>query len=115
MSGGPELSGGDIADIDKSSRAIAGGILPPAGNGEFSPTAIATPRVADDDVITAVGQQMNLRRFKIGIGKDPHEAFAVADKPLGLCQFIVFGKNLGGGLRDALLEEEVGGFEGGER
>src|SRR4051812_35567221 len=55
MRGRPELAGGYIAHVDKGSPAITCSILPPAGDREVTPAAVTAARVADHDVITAVG------------------------------------------------------------
>jgi hypothetical protein len=60
--GGPEFARRQIAQIDKRSPAIAGGILAPAGDRQIAPATVAAAGAADDDMITAVGQEMNLRR-----------------------------------------------------
>src|SRR5438094_2272309 len=61
MSGGPEFSGRHVAQIEEGAPAIAGRILAPAGNGEIFPATVATAGVADGDVISAIGKEMDLR------------------------------------------------------
>ena len=80
MSGGPDLSGDDIAQVDKGAPTIAGGILAPTRDSQVVPAAIAAAGAAHDDMVAAVGQEMDLRRLEIGVGKEAHQTFAVARK-----------------------------------
>src|SRR5438477_11050722 len=62
ISGGPEFSCCQVAEIKKRAPAIAGRILTPAGDGEIFPATVSATGIADRDVIAAVGKEMNLRR-----------------------------------------------------
>src|SRR6516162_6062147 len=62
----PEFSRRCIAQINKSSPAIARGILSPAGDRQIAPTAVAASGVGDCQVVTAVGQELDLRRARSG-------------------------------------------------
>src|SRR6516165_11917333 len=66
ISHGPEFSRRCIAQINKSSPAIARGILSPAGDRQIAPTAVAASGVGDCQVVTAVGQELDLRRARSG-------------------------------------------------
>ena len=62
MGGRPKFSRRQIAQINKRAPAVARGVLPPAGDRQVAPSAIAATGAADDHVIAAVGQKVNLRR-----------------------------------------------------
>ena len=84
VGGGPEFSGRHIAQINKCPPAIARGIFAPAGDRQIAPATVAAAGAADRDMIAAVGQEVNFRRARRGIGEDPHDAFAVAARPAGI-------------------------------
>src|SRR5947208_11263274 len=79
ISGGPEFSSRDVAQIDERAPVIAGRILAPAGDGEIFPATISATRIADGDMIAAIGKEMNLRRPRHGTLEDPHDLFALAE------------------------------------
>jgi hypothetical protein len=74
MSNRPEFSGRGITQINKSSPTIAGAVLPPTGHRQIAPTAVAAPSIADCQVITPVGQKVNLRSARIGGVEDSHRS-----------------------------------------
>src|SRR6202022_3174587 len=75
ISYGPEFSGRWIAQINKIPPAIASGILAPAGNRQIAPSTVAAAGVADRHVITAVGQEVDLRTARSGGVEDSHLQF----------------------------------------
>src|SRR6516225_8759847 len=72
ISDGPEFSAHCITQIDKSSPAIARGVLAPAGDRQIAPTAVAASGIGDCHVVTAVGEEVNLRRARSGGVEDSH-------------------------------------------
>src|SRR5205823_11237641 len=77
ISGRPEFSRRHVAQIDERAPVIAGRILAPAGDGEIFPATISATGIADGDVITAIGKEMNLRRSRDGALEDSHDIFAL--------------------------------------
>ena len=65
----------EVAQINKSTPAIARGIFPPAGQRGVVPQAVAAARVGHHDVITAIGEQMDFRRGRVRIGEDTERRF----------------------------------------
>jgi len=72
ISHGPEFSRRCIAQINKSSPTIAGGILAPPGDGQIAPTAVAASGAGDCQVVTSVGQEVDLWRARVGGVEDSH-------------------------------------------
>src|ERR1700693_979856 len=68
----PEFSGRCIAQINKCAPAIARGILAPAGDCQIAPTAVTAPGIADRHVVTAVGEEVDLRDSRSGTVEDSH-------------------------------------------
>src|ERR1700722_15958642 len=69
---GAEFSRRDIAHINKTPPAIARAILPPAGDGQITPTTVATPGVANRQVIPAIRQKVDFRIARNGGIEDSH-------------------------------------------
>ena len=107
MSAGPKVSRRDIPEVNKCSPAIAGRILAPSGNRQVAPPAVAAARRGDDNVIAAVGQEMNLRCRWRGICKDTHHAFTLSRKRPRCFQLQVFSEHTRGGFRHAFLQQQV--------
>ena len=78
MRGGPEIACRGVSQVDKRPPAIARGVLAPSCHGQIAPAAVAPAGAADDDMIPAVGQQVDLRRRGRGIGYDAHSALRLA-------------------------------------
>src|ERR1700730_5605446 len=72
ISSRPEFSGRAIAHINESSPAIARSILPPTRDYQVTPAAVSAARVTDGEVITAIGEKLNLRCCQSWTVKDAH-------------------------------------------
>src|SRR5215469_2856293 len=68
----PEFSCDCIAQINKGSPAITRGILTPASNRQITPTTVAASGIADGQVITSVGQEVDFGNARIGGIEDSH-------------------------------------------
>jgi hypothetical protein len=58
-------------------------------------------------MIAAVGQKMNLRRRRRGIGENAHDGFAASGLRPRFLQFQIFGEHARGGLGHTLLQQQI--------
>src|SRR5262249_5488936 len=77
----PEFSRHRIAQINKGSPTITRGILAPAGNRQITPTTVAASGIADSQVITSVGQEVDFGNARIGGIEDSHLLFLPIQLP----------------------------------
>ena len=79
---GPKGAAVQIAQIAESAEAIARGVFPPARHGQIAPAAVTAARTGDDDMVSAVGKQMDLGDRSAWVGEDPHRAFLFGRRAL---------------------------------
>ena len=111
IGGRPELARPHIAEIDKGAPAIARGILPPTGDRQLAPAAVAAAGTRDGHMVAAVGQQMHFGGRWRRVGEDAHHAFAAAGEHLRRFRRQVFDEHARGGLGHPLLQQQVRGLE----
>src|SRR6266513_4610199 len=107
ISGGPELSRCDVAQIKKRAPAIAGRILAPTGKGEIFPATVSAAGIADGDVVAAIGKKVNLWRARCGTFENSHDIFALAETQSRFFQFKVFWQNAGLRFGKPLLQQQI--------
>ena len=72
MRGRPDLAVVDIAQKAEGAPVVARAVLAPAGDGEVLPAAVAAAGMGDHHVVSAVGQQLDFRRRRIGVAQHPY-------------------------------------------
>src|ERR1035438_10925312 len=109
--GGPKISRHEIAQINKRSPAIARGIFTPSGDRQIAPATVAAAGAADDDMIAAVGQEMNLRYRWRGIREYAHHSFRFAIKRPRRLQDQVLCEHADSCPGHALLQKQIRSLE----
>ena len=108
IGGGPIAPRVAVAQVNKGSPTIAGGILAPAGDGQVAPAAVAAAGMGCHDVVAAVGQQMNFRGRRVRVGKDAHDPAGLFDRMRGGAHFGCVGVHRRPLLRHPFLQQQLG-------
>ena len=117
MAGQPEITRGsprDLADVTEGAPVVAGAVFAPARDGNILPAAVTAARLGDHDVVAAVGQQLHLGHRRIRTAEHANRRLRGGPRPAHLRELCRVGKQ-GGGLGDALLEQQQDRLEQGIR
>jgi hypothetical protein len=110
VGGRPDTSGVPIAEIDERAPRVARRVLPPAGDREIAPSAVAAARMGRHDVVGAVREQLHLGHRRAGIVEDPQRGLPLRRLAAGSLDVLrdVRGQPRSGS-RDPLLQERLRG------